>query len=260
MLGHLWTKHQIDKDHPDRTSTRPIIKAMHIITKRYQEKLTQKLVKFIIKDCQSLNILCCGAFRQFLNDMKPGFKIPCELSIKKKINQAYDWSHEQLFDIVVNGGFVNLMTDYGVREQIKNRHLIEPPITTITAEELYDLVKAASYFSLKEYWDIPEKAALIVSFLDPQIKNLKFINNESIQQSIISMVQELCNKKEHHCLLAENTTKNSELSNMNSTMTNDLVSDLYSIEESDEIDEKSEVTHYLHEPIQKRLCDPLALA
>src|SRR5260364_434625 len=47
--------------------------------------------------------------------MEPEFKIPCELSIKKKINQAYDWSHEQLFDIVVNGGFVNLTTVWSSR-------------------------------------------------------------------------------------------------------------------------------------------------
>ncbi|CAG8837441.1 1999_t:CDS:2, partial [Gigaspora margarita] len=110
-------------------------------------------------------------------------------------------------------------------------HLIEPPVTTITAKELYDLVKATSYFSLKEYWDIPEEAALIVSFLDPQIKNLKFIDNET-----------------------KNTTKNYESSNMptyNSTMANDLVSDLYSIEESDEIDKETKVDCYLHEPTQK---------
>ncbi|CAG8805734.1 10204_t:CDS:1, partial [Gigaspora margarita] len=34
MLGHLWSKHQIDKDHPNGTNTSGlIVKAIHIITK-----------------------------------------------------------------------------------------------------------------------------------------------------------------------------------------------------------------------------------
>ncbi|CAG8831872.1 31304_t:CDS:2, partial [Gigaspora margarita] len=58
MLGHLWSKHRIDKDHPDGMNMdSSIIKAMHIITKRQQEKLVQGLVEFIIEDCQPLNIL-----------------------------------------------------------------------------------------------------------------------------------------------------------------------------------------------------------
>ena len=44
--------------------------------------------------------------------MEPGFQIPCEMTIKKMINQAYDWSRDQLFGIInKDGGFVNLTTD-----------------------------------------------------------------------------------------------------------------------------------------------------
>ncbi|CAG8533333.1 8933_t:CDS:2, partial [Cetraspora pellucida] len=82
MLGHLWSKHRINKEHPDRTNTGgPIIKAMHVITKRHKEKLTRDLIS-------------------------------CERSAKKKINQAYDWSCDQLFSMVnIDNGFINLMTD-----------------------------------------------------------------------------------------------------------------------------------------------------
>ncbi|CAG8660543.1 38165_t:CDS:2 [Gigaspora margarita] len=128
---------------------------------------------------------------------------------------------------------------------------LQPPVTTITAKELYDLVKATSYFSLKKYWDIPEEAALIASFLDPQIKNQKFIDNKTWYKDF--------NEEEHHQPLAKNITKNYESFNMptyNSTIANDLVSDLYSIEELDKIDKETKVNCYPCEPTQKRQCDP----
>ncbi|CAG8591842.1 4718_t:CDS:2 [Dentiscutata erythropus] len=50
------------------------------------------------------------AFRQLLNYIKAGFYIPCEQTAKKIIDKAYDWSWDQLFDIMnTNDEFVNLM-------------------------------------------------------------------------------------------------------------------------------------------------------
>ncbi|CAG8686377.1 7278_t:CDS:1, partial [Scutellospora calospora] len=113
MLGYLWSKHRIDKDHSDRMNTdSTIVKAMHIITKRRQKRLAQDLVEFIIENCQPLNILHCQSFRRFLNDLEPGFRIPCKITTKKMINQAYDWSHDQLFGMMnVDGESINLTTD-----------------------------------------------------------------------------------------------------------------------------------------------------
>ncbi|CAG8777819.1 17572_t:CDS:2 [Gigaspora margarita] len=104
---------ETENDYPDGMNTNSsIVKAMHIITKRRQEKLAQGLVEFIIKDCQLLNILCCQSFHQFLNNLKPGFRIPCKMTTKKLINQAYEWSHDQLFGIInIDGEFINLITD-----------------------------------------------------------------------------------------------------------------------------------------------------
>ena len=88
--GHLWSKHRINKDHPKGTSTdSSIVKAMRIIIKQQQEKLAQLLVEFIIEDCQPLHILRSLAFRQLLNNMEPGFYIPCQVTVKKMIDQAY---------------------------------------------------------------------------------------------------------------------------------------------------------------------------
>ncbi|CAG8796651.1 8887_t:CDS:1, partial [Dentiscutata erythropus] len=54
------------------------------------------------------------------------------------------------------------------------RWLIEPPVTN---GNLHELVKAVSYLSLNEYWEVPEKIGLVASFLDLQIKNMKFLGN-----------------------------------------------------------------------------------
>ncbi|CAG8847386.1 20330_t:CDS:2, partial [Gigaspora margarita] len=113
MLGHLWTKHRIDKDHSEETNTNgSIVKAMHVITKRRQEKIAQLLVEFIIEDCQPFHILRNKAFRRLLNYMESGFQIPCEPTVKKMINKAYYWSRDQLFSMInMDGGYVNLTTD-----------------------------------------------------------------------------------------------------------------------------------------------------
>ncbi|CAG8658710.1 3068_t:CDS:2 [Dentiscutata erythropus] len=101
MLGHLWSKHRIDKDYPEKTNTNgSIIKVMHVITKWRQEKITQLLVEFIIEDCQPFHILQSKAFCCFLNYMEAGFQIPCEQTVKKIINKAYEWSHDQLFSMI----------------------------------------------------------------------------------------------------------------------------------------------------------------
>ncbi|CAG8544720.1 11358_t:CDS:2 [Ambispora gerdemannii] len=95
MLSHLWTKYRIDKDHPEEMTTNgSIVKVMHIITKRRQQKLSQLLIEFIIQDCQPLNILRNPAFRQFVNNLEVGFQIPCKVTAKKMIDQAYNWSHD----------------------------------------------------------------------------------------------------------------------------------------------------------------------
>ncbi|CAG8764011.1 10209_t:CDS:2, partial [Dentiscutata erythropus] len=96
----------------EANSNGPIIKATHVISKRRQKKIAQLLVKFIIEDCQPLHILCSQAFYRLLNYMEVGFHIPCKQTVKKMIDKAYDWSQDQLFEMMnIDGGFVNLITD-----------------------------------------------------------------------------------------------------------------------------------------------------
>ncbi|CAG8572079.1 45024_t:CDS:2 [Gigaspora margarita] len=100
---------------------------------------------------------------------------------------------------------------------------IELPIVT---EELYDLVKAASYLSLQEYWDVPEEIGLI---------------------------------EECHQPLAKEIPKNygfAKLSSMlafNPSITNDLVLDLYYNEELDDAYEEISLIIIFVNPFKKEI-------
>ncbi|CAG8462218.1 12914_t:CDS:2 [Dentiscutata heterogama] len=132
----------------------------------------------------------------------------------------------------------------------KDRCSIESPVVT---EELYNLVK---------YWDVSGKTELIALFLDPQIKNLKFID-ENVKRITINTIWRLCTEKECHQPLAEKILKNHKLTKLssmlasNSAITTDLVLNLYNNEELDNAYEETKVDCYLYELIQKKKCDLL---
>ncbi|CAG8688058.1 2707_t:CDS:2, partial [Dentiscutata heterogama] len=102
--------------------------------------------------------------------------------------------------------------------QFKNHRLIEPPVTTV---ELYDMVKAASYLSLKEYWEVLDKC-------------------------------EDCFEEERYQPLIEEILRDNEFAR-----SSDLISNLYSNEELSGVTEENKVDHYIREPIQRRKCNPL---
>ncbi|CAG8608867.1 37522_t:CDS:2, partial [Gigaspora margarita] len=135
-----------------------------------------------------------------------------------------------------------------------SRRAIEPPVTN---EKLCDLVKAMSYFSLKEYWEVPEEIGLIASFLDLRIKNLKFFGNETLKARIFDTVRTLCIEEEYHqpsVGLDESFNKPT----CEPVTTNGLIVALYSSEElDDETYDETEVDYYIREPIEKRGCNPL---
>ncbi|CAG8453278.1 10151_t:CDS:2 [Cetraspora pellucida] len=88
-------------------------------------------------------------------------------------------------------------------------------------------------------------------------------NDENVKHITIDIVQRLCTKKEYYQSLTKKILKNHEfvkLSSMlasNSTITNDLILELYNNEELDNAYEETEIDHYLCELIQKKKCDPL---
>ncbi|CAG8808191.1 44085_t:CDS:2 [Gigaspora margarita] len=105
--------------------------------------------------------------------------------------------------------------------QFKGRRSIELPVTN---GMLCDLVKATSYFSLKEYWEA----------------------------TIFDIVRTLCTKEKYH----QPSIRLDELVSTpvyEPVTTNDLIADLYSSEElDDEIYDETKADRYLCEPIEKK--------
>ncbi|CAG8662005.1 2759_t:CDS:2, partial [Racocetra fulgida] len=137
-------------------------------------------------------------------------------------------------------------------------HLIEPPVNI---EGLYNLVKAASYLSLQEYWEVSQEIGLIASFLDSRIKNLKFIEDVNIKTTTINTVRRLCIEEEPltwEILTNNSFTRISNKSTVKPTETNNLMEDLYSNEESDESIEETELAQkYLSVPATSVLSEHL---
>ncbi|CAG8728697.1 20374_t:CDS:2, partial [Gigaspora margarita] len=109
--------------------------------------------------------------------------------------------------------------------RFKNHYLIELLVTTI---ELYDM-------------KISDKVGLIASFLDPQIKNLNFIDDEDMKITTINTVQRLCLEKEHNQSLIEEILRNDEFDRFS----NNLMSDLYSNEELNSVTKENEIDYYI---------------
>ncbi|CAG8544698.1 11357_t:CDS:2 [Ambispora gerdemannii] len=122
------------------------------------------------------------------------------------------------------------------KEQLQQPlQIIASPITT---EGLHNLVKAASYLSLQEYWKVPEDVELIAAFLDPQIKSLKFLGNTTLKITTINKVRRLCVEEECRQPSIEEFSRNKSfnISTSEIVTSNDLMAALYRDEESDNED------------------------
>ncbi|CAG8527085.1 10395_t:CDS:2 [Dentiscutata heterogama] len=117
--------------------------------------------------------------------------------------------------------------------------------TPVTTEDLCDL-------------ETPEEIRLVALFLDPRIKHLKFLSDESMKRTIINRMRTLCDEEKCHQPSVE-LDKSPTMSTLEPATTNDLIADLYSSEEpNDEILNETEVDWYLREPVEKIGCNPLA--
>ncbi|CAG8832114.1 3798_t:CDS:2, partial [Gigaspora margarita] len=63
---------------------------------QWQKEITKKLVEFIIQYVQPLYILQVDAFRNLLLTCEPGYRIPCDKTVKGILYLAYKWNKEQL--------------------------------------------------------------------------------------------------------------------------------------------------------------------
>ncbi|CAG8779548.1 9247_t:CDS:1, partial [Cetraspora pellucida] len=85
-----------------------------------QELITQMLISFIIKFIQPLYILQNPSFRELIFTCEPGYKIPCDKTVKAIIYDSYVWSKEQLRTLLSNNVVaIHLTTDLWTA---KSRH------------------------------------------------------------------------------------------------------------------------------------------
>ncbi|CAG8666243.1 3576_t:CDS:2 [Gigaspora margarita] len=81
--SHLSNVHGIIEDQGKNINDTELIIIPHDEPRQIQ--LCQYLADWIITDSQPLNVLENSAFKKFINELDPKFKIPCIKSIKKLI-------------------------------------------------------------------------------------------------------------------------------------------------------------------------------
>ncbi|PKB92775.1 hypothetical protein RhiirA5_438011 [Rhizophagus irregularis] len=112
--GHIWRDHKIDKDHPEEPepTNGDIRDTIKHITIKHQSCLEESLITFIILDCQPLNILRNNAFWNMLHKFEPGFRIPTEEKCKKMKYDSYNWTKDQLQELLKSSAnSINFTTD-----------------------------------------------------------------------------------------------------------------------------------------------------
>ncbi|CAG8556756.1 2163_t:CDS:2, partial [Dentiscutata heterogama] len=248
MLSHLWSKHRIDKGHSEEANNNgSIIKAMH--------QLLDSLILLLKPFYEATNIFS-GSSYPTLNLIYPTMRL-----LIKKFEPSYEQTEEDYAELLFGPIVISQsqLTDNEDSDEldienefdilIVSEQLRQPLQPSVTSEELCDLVKAASYLSLQEYWEVPEEVGLIASFLDPRIKNLRFLNNETLKTTIINKVRILCNEEDQ---TSARPDKSTSILTSEPTTNNDLIAALYSSKEPDDkTHNKNKVDHYLREPIEK---------
>ncbi|EXX77317.1 hypothetical protein RirG_024880 [Rhizophagus irregularis DAOM 197198w] len=127
LINHLRDKHGITKDNYLEyldESEEPCVEPTNLnsspCSSKRQELITRKVTTFIVKNVQPLYILQNQAFQDLLLTCEPGYKIPCDNSIKNVLYSAYTWSKEQLQSLLRNTAVaVHLTTDLWTS---KSRH------------------------------------------------------------------------------------------------------------------------------------------
>ncbi|CAJ0841847.1 12090_t:CDS:2 [Entrophospora sp. SA101] len=118
LIVHLRDKHKITKENyfqfldnsnqPRRDQTQIIgyLKAAAPCSPKRQELITQKLVTFIIKFIQPLYILQNQYFCELLLICEPGYRIPCDKTVKAIINDSFVCCKEQLCSLLNNNNVI----------------------------------------------------------------------------------------------------------------------------------------------------------
>ena len=64
------------------------------------KQIRQNVTEFIIEDNQPLYILQSKSFRKLLLSLDKYFEIPCNKSVKLMIGEAFEWSQNQLLELL----------------------------------------------------------------------------------------------------------------------------------------------------------------
>ena len=149
-----------------------------------------------------------------------------------------------------------------VDPRFRNRRIIEVPVNT---RSLLDKVKAACYLSMKEYWNVPTSTGMIATILDPQLKKLSFIKNNTIKCETIRKLYNLYSDEKFESESNAddfNSTSNIRqrvVPSSSSSSSNFILNALFDDDDNnnDSVDEINEVDDYLGLQPLKYDCDPL---
>ncbi|CAG8716980.1 20520_t:CDS:2, partial [Cetraspora pellucida] len=139
------------------------------------------------------------------------------------------------------------------QNKIENIKQIECLELTNT-ENLIQRVCAATYLFLNKLWEIPNKASLIATILDSQMKNFLFANGSDCTQQRMQAKFLLRNL---YTQLKQNSADCENIEECISTEINNNIEDIFTkMWATDQIIEEDEVTHYLCYPTHKYLSIP----
>ncbi|GET01380.1 zinc finger BED domain-containing protein 1-like [Rhizophagus clarus] len=123
LIHHLATKHKIYKPgsaeeakhlkEQPQLDIRVAIKKRKPKSKTEYKQIWQNVTEFIIEDNQPLYVLQSKSFRKLLLSLDEHFEIPCDKSIKLMIGEAFEWSKDQLLELLkVNCTAASITTDF----------------------------------------------------------------------------------------------------------------------------------------------------
>ena len=75
-----------------------------------QKVITEKLTKFLCQDMRPINLTQGDGFREFVKELNPLYKIPCNTTITDRVVKLYDVTHNNIKELV-GGQKIALTTD-----------------------------------------------------------------------------------------------------------------------------------------------------
>ncbi|GES76809.1 zinc finger BED domain-containing protein 1-like [Rhizophagus clarus] len=114
LIHHLATKHKIYKPREQpQLDIRVAIKKCKPKSETEYKQIWQNVTEFIIEDNQPLYVLQSKSFRKLLLSLDEHFEIPCDKSIKLMIGEAFEWSKDQLLELLkVDCTAASITTDF----------------------------------------------------------------------------------------------------------------------------------------------------